>query len=87
MNPAAAPRTLPADAITAEAPVRIDPRLAGHVFCDWCGRPTPLDYAHGHAQCLHCKTNIMPCCDGATACRPLDPAPASYVPRERAAPR
>ncbi len=63
-----------------------DPRYAGHVYCNWCGRPTPLDYAHGHAQCLHCKTNIMPCCDGATACAPrpaATPAPARGAPLTR----
>lgn len=47
------------------------PRAA--VYCNWCGRPTPMDYAHGHAQCVHCKTNIAPCCDGEIACPP--PAP------------
>ena len=62
-----------------------DPRArwAGHVFCDWCGRPTPLDYAHGHAQCLHCKTNIMPCCDGATACSTPAPARTTTAPISR----
>lgn len=64
-----------------------DPRFTGHVYCNWCGRPTPLDYAHGHAQCLHCKTNIMPCCDGATACpsprTPRPRTPARRAPRAR----
>lgn len=27
-----------------------------------------MDYVHGHAQCIHCKTNIAPCCDGAQVC-------------------
>lgn len=54
---------------------------AGHVFCNWCGRPTPMDYAHGHAQCLHCKTNIAPCCDGETAC--ATPRPVRQRPRSR----
>jgi hypothetical protein len=45
------------------------------VVCPWCGQPTPPDYAHGHMQCLHCKTNIAPCCDGETDCAPPgDPA-------------
>ncbi|MBE08921.1 MAG: hypothetical protein CMM35_01330 [Rhodospirillaceae bacterium] len=34
------------------------------IFCPWCGAPTPMDYIHGHAQCVNCKTNIAPCCDG-----------------------
>ena len=59
------------------APSRPPHPLSGHVFCNWCGRPTPMDYAHGHAQCLHCKTNIAPCCDGETACA----APTAGTPR------
>jgi hypothetical protein len=34
--------------------------------CPFCGQVTPMDYVHGHAQCVYCKTNIAPCCDGAT---------------------
>ena len=36
------------------------------MVCPFCGRETPLDYVHGHAQCIHCKNNHSPCCDGAT---------------------
>ena len=36
------------------------------ILCPFCGRETPLDYVHGHAQCIHCKNNHTPCCDGAT---------------------
>ena len=39
--------------------------IAEPIVCPWCGQPTPPDYAHGHLQCLHCKTNIGPCCEGA----------------------
>jgi hypothetical protein len=38
---------------------------ASLIRCPFCGYETPMDYVHGHAQCLHCKTNIAPCCDGA----------------------
>jgi len=34
--------------------------------CPFCGYETPMDYVHGHAQCVNCKTNIAPCCDGAS---------------------
>ena len=37
---------------------------AGTLMCDWCGRPTPANYVHGHIQCLHCHRNIAPCCEG-----------------------
>jgi hypothetical protein len=63
----------------------LDPRaMAGAAtICPWCGQPTPPDYAHGHMQCLHCKTNIAPCCDGETLCAreaaddPADDAPGA----------
>jgi len=34
--------------------------------CTACCRPTIVVYVHGHAQCQHCKVNIMPCCQGAS---------------------
>lgn len=34
--------------------------------CPACSRPTTIIYVHGHAQCQHCKNNIMPCCQGST---------------------
>lgn len=37
------------------------------VRCPWCGAPTPSDYVHGHAQCVHCKHNLEPCCEGEQA--------------------
>ncbi|MCA9663263.1 MAG: hypothetical protein KC486_33345 [Myxococcales bacterium] len=51
--------------MTSERRRRAPPKAA--IFCPWCGQPTAMDYAHGHAQCVHCKTNIAPCCDGETA--------------------
>lgn len=37
------------------------------VRCPWCGAPTPANYVHGHVQCLGCKKNIDPCCEGEQA--------------------
>ncbi len=54
-------------------PLSAGPDAASLLVCPWCGRPTPPDYAHGHLQCLHCKTNIAPCCDGETACEAAEP--------------
>ena len=33
--------------------------------CPACGRPEQIIWVHGHGQCSHCCTNVMPCCDGA----------------------
>ena len=33
--------------------------------CPVCGRPETIVWVHGHGQCAHCHTNVMPCCDGA----------------------
>jgi hypothetical protein len=33
--------------------------------CPACGRAEQIIWVHGHGQCAHCHTNIMPCCDGA----------------------
>jgi hypothetical protein len=35
--------------------------------CPWCGAPTPANYVHGHVQCVACKRNIDPCCEGEQA--------------------
>jgi hypothetical protein len=35
--------------------------------CPWCGAPTPANYVHGHVQCVACKKNIDPCCEGEQA--------------------
>ena len=34
--------------------------------CLACGQPENIVWVHGHGQCTHCKSNVMPCCDGAT---------------------
>lgn len=39
-------------------------QATGNLMCDWCGRPTPANYVHGHIQCVHCHRNIAPCCEG-----------------------
>ena len=33
--------------------------------CPACGRLEQIIWVHGHGQCAHCCTNVMPCCDGA----------------------
>ena len=33
--------------------------------CPACERPEQIIWVHGHGQCTHCHTNVMPCCDGA----------------------
>ncbi len=33
--------------------------------CPCCGKPETIIWVHGHGQCVHCKMNVMPCCDGA----------------------
>ena len=37
------------------------------IQCDWCGYLGDAVNVHGHLQCVRCKTNIAPCCDGASA--------------------
>ena len=32
--------------------------------CRWCHEDAGVVWLHGHAQCLHCRTNIDPCCSG-----------------------
>ena len=39
----------------------------GSFRCPWCGYPTPCNYVHGHVQCVACKKNIDPCCEGEQA--------------------
>jgi hypothetical protein len=34
--------------------------------CPACGLREQIVWVHGHGQCLHCKRNIAPCCDGET---------------------
>jgi len=47
--------------------------MEGALVCDWCGRPTPANYVHGHIQCLHCHRNIAPCCEGEICVSPAPP--------------
>jgi len=32
--------------------------------CDYCGMETVRARVHGHEQCIHCGTNVEPCCEG-----------------------
>ena len=38
--------------------------------CPACGRQENIVWVHGHGQCAHCHTNVMPCCDGAICEQP-----------------
>jgi hypothetical protein len=60
-SPSAPPELEPAGA-GSPFPYPLPP---GFVICPYCAAPTPLDYVHGHAQCVQCKMNIEPCCNGA----------------------
>ena len=33
-------------------------------ICPYCGQSTQTVFVHGHEQCLFCKVNIDPCCQG-----------------------
>ena len=32
--------------------------------CPYCGQSSQTVFVHGHEQCLFCKTNVEPCCQG-----------------------
>ena len=32
--------------------------------CAYCGQSSQTVFVHGHEQCVFCKTNIEPCCQG-----------------------
>ena len=32
--------------------------------CPFCGQSSQTVFVHGHEQCVVCKTNIEPCCQG-----------------------
>ncbi len=32
--------------------------------CPYCGQSSKTVFVHGHEQCIFCKTNIEPCCQG-----------------------
>ena len=41
--------------------------------CDYCSQPSQTVFVHGHEQCIFCKINIEPCCQGeysASSCSP-----------------
>ena len=45
--------------------VDTDDRAILSTQCLACGFPEQIIWVHGHGQCMHCHTNVMPCCDGA----------------------
>ena len=32
--------------------------------CLYCGQSSQTVFVHGHEQCVVCKTNVEPCCQG-----------------------
>ena len=32
--------------------------------CPYCGQSYQTVFVHGHEQCVVCKTNVEPCCQG-----------------------
>ena len=34
-------------------------------ICPYCGQLSQTLFVHGHEQCILCKTNVEPCCQGA----------------------
>ena len=32
--------------------------------CPFCGQSSQTVFVHGHEQCVFCKTNVEPCCQG-----------------------
>ena len=32
--------------------------------CPYCGQSSKTVFVHGHEQCVVCKTNVEPCCQG-----------------------
>ena len=32
--------------------------------CPYCGQSSQTVFVHGHEQCVVCKTNVEPCCQG-----------------------
>ena len=32
--------------------------------CPFCGRSSKTVFVHGHEQCVVCKINVEPCCQG-----------------------
>ena len=34
------------------------------MVCPYCGHSSQTVFVHGHEQCVVCKTNVEPCCQG-----------------------
>ena len=51
--------------IASGQPDNIQKGAAPVARCLACGQPEQLVWVHGHGQCAHSYTNVMPCCDGA----------------------
>ncbi len=34
------------------------------MLCLFCGYSAQTIFVHGHEQCVVCKTNVVPCCQG-----------------------
>ena len=32
--------------------------------CSYCGQSSKTVFVHGHEQCVNCKINVEPCCQG-----------------------
>ena len=32
--------------------------------CSYCGQSSKTVFVHGHEQCVVCKINVEPCCQG-----------------------
>ncbi|MEN9511272.1 MAG: hypothetical protein RLZZ370_1091 [Bacteroidota bacterium] len=45
--------------------------------CLYCAYEGVLIFVHGHYQCQNCRSNIIPCCDGACPDEYLEVSPAS----------
>ena len=33
-------------------------------ICSYCGQSSKTVFVHGHEQCVVCKINVEPCCQG-----------------------
>ena len=39
-------------------------QIAQEKVCPYCGQSSQTVFVHGHEQCVVCKTNVEPCCQG-----------------------
>ena len=39
-------------------------KVALEKVCPYCGQSSQTVFVHGHEQCVVCKTNVEPCCQG-----------------------